>query len=178
MHEHTPFGLQNVFCEIQLVCGYFFPSEVSKRKKGLHCLVDLLDMVLWCEVMMVKHMHVHICASRLVLKCLPRKKLGWNSLLKRIIGIPFIAPLPCNRPHTGKDTTPAESQCCAPDVPTCCSKCDTPTHPFLALLTTYLPLITTMHWILTGLQQKDIWYNNYQEDFGKSTEWQREVWGG
>lgn len=147
----TALAYRICFARFCLFVIIFFPSEVSETRKKKDFIVKWASQIrLWCEVAMLKHMRVHIRTSRLVLKCSQKiKKIGRRSLLKRIIGIPFNAPLPCNRPHTGKDTTPAESQCCAPDVPTCCSKCDSP-PPFLVLLTTYLPLVPTVHRILTG----------------------------
>lgn len=112
---------------------------ICERQQNPDFIVQWLPQIcLWCEVAMVKHMRIRTEQTSFQML---NRKLGLCSLLRKIIGIPFNAPLPCNRPHTGKDTAPAVSQCCAPDVPTCSTKCDSPTHPipcFLTLLTTSL----------------------------------------
>lgn len=81
----------------------------------------------WCEVVTPQHMHIHIHTyTRLSLAasgCLKDQKKHSQSA-REIIGNPCSKPLPCSRPHAGKDTAPTGSQRCTPDVPPCTGKCD------------------------------------------------------
>lgn len=108
---------------------FYKSSEVrtfKKRKKRMAFfffgfLTVLSQIWSWCEAVALQHMHTilhtstHTCSENIYKH---RQSAG------EIIGIPCSKPLPCSRPHTGKDMAPSVSQCCTPDVPACAGKCD------------------------------------------------------